>query len=245
MSPKWRNLVQNLVWYIGALIIVLLLVRLLRSVPVILLLGLLVSAWGMFLVDKMVNLGVGLYQREIIDERLESYLLQARGYEADFLDFIRHNDSQTRHQLTTHTRLVGRWARLVEALVRRIDALQQDSTIQQNVHTVPQVIASLESRLNQEKDPSARARLNQVLTNHRQQWRALRTLRNKLRDAEKLVEQAVVRFSREYQNLVNPRTNAVSSLSKRRLKAQLSADIGLLENHLQTLHDVHLVKRRS
>jgi hypothetical protein len=156
------------------------------------------------------------------------------------IDVSSEEVANTRLQDLVHQ--VDEWTQTIEDLAWRADRFQQDSLIRQDLESVPKYIAGLEDRLAREKDEATRAELQRSLTNRRKQLASLERLQNMMNRVEIQIESTLSALGTIYsQILTGQSTNHVADYS--RLSAEVDEEVRTLQDHLEALEEVKLVRR--
>lgn len=235
LAPYWRKFLQNLVWYLLAVALAMVLVRFER-LPIwlpwlVALVGAIWLIWQQF----RANLAG-------VDEgrRANLYLEQSLAYQRQIEQALKASPpaagSVQRQQLLLQ---IDSWTKAIEALVQRINDFRQDELIQQDLKAVPQAIANLESRLGREADVATQAQLERTLANRRKQLATLKQLQNTVNRAEIQIESTLSLLGTIYsQILIGQSTSHVADYS--RLASDVDEEVRQLQDQLEALREVKL-----
>lgn len=170
---------------------------------------------------------------------LQSYLEQARTYQAQIQAIVAATDSNSQARLRELVDQVEEWTGAIETLARRIDRFQQDAVIRRDLAAVPQSISKLEAQLAAEPDNATRAELQRTLDNRKKQLAALEHLQNTMRRAEIKMESTLSSLGTIYSQLLTSQsTHHVADYS--RLSAEADEEVRTLQDHLEALEEVKL-----
>jgi len=232
-DPRWRKLLQDLGWYVLAVVVAIVLVRFER--PLIWLPWLVALGGGIWLVWHQLRSG-----KAGDEARAGAYLEQALAYKRQIDQAIKtaSRSSQAVH-LQQLAAQIDDWTEAIQDLVQRIINLQQDKLIRRDMKTVPEAIADLEARLKREPDTAIRTQLQRTLANRRKQLASLEQLENTIRRAEIQIESTLSLLGTIYsQILTGQSTSHVADYS--RLSTEVDEEVRLLQDQLEALREVKL-----
>lgn len=240
MSPQSRKVLKHLAWYVSTVMLLVILVSVFRVRSLFWLPWVVALGWGIAMIfllrqtDEPASTG----------ERLQDYLDQARAYKGQIDSVIKAaSGRRDRVALGDLTDQVNRWTQAIEELVQRINALELDPLIRQDLQAVPRAIEELEERLTQANEPSIRAQLERTLANRRKQLDSLEQLQTVLARAEIQVESTLSMLGTIYSQLLTGQsTTHVADYS--RLSADVDEEVRLLQDQLEALREVKLGRER-
>jgi hypothetical protein len=165
---------------------------------------------------------------------------KALAYHAQIDNLIKATrDASARTRLQDLAGQVDEWVEAIEDLVRRIDDIQQNNLIRQDLEAVPQAIANLEMRLAQESDPDIQAQLERTLSNRKNQLASLERLQTMMKRAEIQIESTLSSLGTIYSQLLTGQsTDHVADYS--RLSSEVDEEVRLLQDRLEALEEVKL-----
>ena len=171
---------------------------------------------------------------------IQAYLDKALAYQAQIDSLIKAtSEANARAHLQDLAVQVNEWVEAIEDLVKRIDDIQQNSLIRQDLESVPQAIANLEARLAQETDPDIRSQLERTLTNRRKQLASLERLQHMMKRAEIQIESTLSSLGTIYSQLLTGQsTDHVADYSH--LSAEVDEEVCALQDRLEALEEVKL-----
>lgn len=174
------------------------------------------------------------------DAKLQTYLEQARAYQAGLLELARRAPNEfNRARLDNLTRHIDHWQNSLVALVRQIELFQQNSLLQRDLKAVPKAIARLEAEMADAPTPQIQQAMARTLDNRRQQLATLESLRDTTRWAEVKIENTVSILGALYsQALMSQSTGQVADYS--RLLADIEEEARALDDYVTTLAEVKL-----
>ena len=186
-----------------------------------------------------------LAQRSKAKEHLTSPTIQvhldkARTYKKQINDLIKSTSNQKVHaRLQDQVTQVSGWVKAIEDIAKRVDSLQQNTLIHQDLEATPQSIEKLEAQLATESDEATRIELEGTLVNRRNQLAALERLQSTINRAEIKIESILSALGTIYsQVLIAQSTNHIADYSH--LSAEVDEEVRLLQDHLEALEEVKL-----
>ena len=225
VSHPWNRVLKHLAWYVGTVMLLAVLVFFFRR-PLIWLPLLVALGWGIALIFLLRP----EQEQAAVGDRLQMYLKQAQAYQAQIDNVIRASpgprDGSALLDLATE---VNRWTQAIEELVQRIDNLQQDALIRQDLEAVPRAIAELETRLEAEKEPSIQAQLERTLRNRHKQLASLEQLQTIIARAEIQIESTLSMLGTIYSQILT----------------DVDEEVRQLQDHLEALREVKLGRDRG
>ncbi len=174
------------------------------------------------------------------DPIIQAHLDKAAAYKTKINELVNSTTNQdSRARLQDLALQVDDWIQAITLLARRIEYVQQDNIIHQDLASVPQSIKSLEDRLETEHDEGTRNELERALQNRRNQLLALEKLDQTMRRAEVKIESTLSSLGTIYsQILTTQSTNHVADYNK--LSTDVEEEVNLLRDHLEALEEVKL-----
>jgi hypothetical protein len=170
----------------------------------------------------------------------QAHLNKALAYQAQIDSLIKAtSEPNARDHLQDLAGQVREWVEAIEDLVKRIDDIQQNHLIRQDLEAVPQAIANLEARLVTETDPDIRTQLERTLTNRKNQWASLERLQHMMKRAEIQIESTLSSLGTIYSQLLTGQsTDHVADYS--RLSTEVDEEVHALQDRLEALEEVKL-----
>jgi hypothetical protein len=234
LSPRWRKLVQNLGWYVLAVLVAIVLVRFERP--------LLWLPWMVAIIGAMWLLWWQLRDNSRSDgsQQASTYLEQTLLYQRQIEQALKASTAAANSRHTQQLMAqIENWTSAIQDLVQRINSLRQDELIQRDLKSVPEAIASLEARLGREADVATRAQLERTLANRRKQLAALKQLQNTVNRAEIQIENTLSLLGTIYsQILIGQSTSHVADYS--RIALDVDEEVRQLQDQLEALREVKL-----
>ena len=171
---------------------------------------------------------------------IQAYLDKARSYKEQINNLINSTSNQKVHaRLKNLVTQVSEWVKAIEDIAKRVDSLQQDALIHQDLESIPQSIENLEAQLANESDEATRIELERTLATRKSQLAALERLQSTINRAEIKIESILSALGTIYsQVLIAQSTNHVADYSH--LSAEVDEEVRLLQDHLEALEEVKL-----
>ena len=176
----------------------------------------------------------------VTNTTIQAHLEKARTYKAQIDSLIKATANQrTRLRLEDLAYQLASWTAAIEELARRVDSFQRNRLIHQDLETVPQSIAKLETQLAEEDDDATRIELERTLTNRRKQLAALQGLQNTMKRAEIKIESTLSALGTIYSQLLNTQSTGQVATYER-LSADVDEEVRTLQDQLEALEEVKL-----
>ena len=171
---------------------------------------------------------------------IQAHLDKARTYKEQINNLIKSTSHQKVHaRLRDLVTQVSEWVKDIEAIAQRVDSLQQNTLVHQDLASIPQSIEDLEGQLAHESDEATRLELERTLVSRKNQLAALERLQSSINRAEIKIESILSALGTIYsQVLIAQSTNHVADYSH--LSAEVDEEVRLLQDHLEALKEVKL-----
>lgn len=185
-----------------------------------------------------------LFQRqfdpaEIEDEDLRREVESALAYQRRIERLIREQRSGVlRDRLEDTANQLSDWIANVYTLAVKLDAYRHDELLARERQAVPREIEALTTRRDRERDPELRRELDQVLESKGTQWRTLRTLDARMKQAELRLEQSTTALSTVYSQIQLVGARDVNSGRSERLEADIREEIDQLNDLISSIDEV-------
>lgn len=238
-DPRWRDFLVHVVLYIITMIILSISMRFLGYLGLILMwtVGL---GWGAVLAYRLSQF-VSDAESGVRPEmnRLQTYLEQARSYQAKIEQTLQKTDAESQYNRDTLSEQIESWIEALEELAHRLGPLQEDELIEHDIEAVPQAIANLEARLTAATDPVIQRQLEQALANRKKQLASLHQLQTTIQRAEIQIESTLSLLGTIYSQLLTGQsTNQVADYSH--LSEDINEEVRRLEDYTEALREVRL-----
>ena len=171
---------------------------------------------------------------------IQAHLDKARTYKKQINDLIKSTSNQKVHaRLRDQVTQVSEWVKAIEDIAKRVDSLQQNTVIHQDLESIPHSIENLEAQLATESNEATRIELEGTLVNRKNQLATLERLQNTINRAEIKIESILSALGTIYsQVLIAQSTNHIADYGH--LSAEVDEEVRLLQDHLEALEEVKL-----
>jgi hypothetical protein len=115
--------------------------------------------------------------------------------------------------------------------------LRRDTLIFQEVATVPQIIAALETQLRQTSEATTQVQLEQALTYRRKQLAGLKHLQTTMTQAEMQIESTLSLLSTVYTQILTGQS-VIRVAASHRFLADIDEEVNRLQDRLEALCEV-------
>lgn len=178
-------------------------------------------------------------KNRIVNNQLRKQLKQATDYQSRIQDVIRDaSKKRNRPQFEHLTVQIKAWVDDIEALVRQVDSFKQDKLIKRDITRLPNSIKSIERKIQQENDQAIQDKLTKTLTGQQAQLDKLKTLQNKMKEAELEIEQTLASLGTIYSQLVTGESSKqVHDYSH--LTAEVDEQVQALDDYLEAVDEVY------
>jgi len=238
-DPRWRKLGQNLLWFVLTMIVLIVLFRFTFMPVVMVALWVVGLVWGGVLAYKLSQILLDSGDVAASQEQAEQWQSQAQSYHTKIKSALKDSADTPGMHSEELTREVDTLVDAIEALVERIHNLRADEVIRQDMKSVPEAIADLESRIADETNPAMQKQLQRTLENRQKQLESLLALENTIERAEIQIESSLSQLGTIYSQLLTGQsTSQVADYS--RLAADVDEEVHLLNDQLEALREVKL-----
>jgi low affinity Fe/Cu permease len=247
ISPAWRGFLRNVFLYLVVFFLVIAFSRMVRFSPAWSLILMWVVGLGgvIFLAVQAIQLSIGAEKERLEAEaKMQTYRRQTQAYKKQLDQLLKkllrqENASVRLEHLQSQ---VNTWTEAIQDLIDRVNGLRQDPLIQQDLQNVPKAIKELEAKVAAETDDLMREQLNHTLKNRKKQLASLDGLQNTTKRAEMQIESTLSMLGTIYSQLLTSQsTDHVADYS--RLSADVDEEVHRLQDHLEALQEVKLMKR--
>jgi len=178
--------------------------------------------------------------RDLVNSTIQTHLDKALAYKKQIDSMVvKATDGNVRARLQDVATQVSEWTQTIADLGRRVDSLQQNPLVRQDLASVPKSIEELEARLANETDEVTRSELERTLTSYQNQLASLERLQRTLERAEIQIERTLSSLGTIYSQLLTGQsTDHVADYSH--LSAEVEEEVHVLQDHLEALEEVKL-----
>lgn len=176
----------------------------------------------------------------LADKTIQAHLDKALAYKKQIDSMVvKAADGNVRARLQDVATQVSEWTQAIAELGQRVDSLQQNPLVRQDLASVPKSIEELEARLANETDEATRSELERTLTSRQNQLASLERLQSTLDRAEIQIERTLSSLGTIYSQLLTGQsTDHVADYSH--LSAEVEEEVHVLQDHLEALEEVKL-----
>lgn len=179
-------------------------------------------------------------QKTFHDDALQANVERAEAYRAEIDRLVQHSDSPLeRDRLQELANHVHDWTNSIKVLAQRVDNIQRNKLISQDLETVPKSISKLEARLAKETDPMMIAELERTVVHRRNQLAALEKLQKTKEWAEIKIESTLSLLGTIYSQILTGQSKDHVA-DYRRLLDDIDEEVHSLQDYLEALEEVKL-----
>jgi hypothetical protein len=179
-------------------------------------------------------------KRDLANSTIQAHLDKALAYKKQIDSMVVNSaDGNVRARLQDVATQVSEWTQAIADLGQRVDNLQQNPLVRQDLEAVPKSIEELNARLANETDEVTRSELERTLTSYQNQLASLERLQRTLERAEIQIERTLSSLGTIYSQLLTGQsTDHVADYSH--LSAEVEEEVHVLQDHLEALEEVKL-----
>jgi hypothetical protein len=144
-----------------------------------------------------------------------------------------------RDRLTRAIEPVDEWIEEIYSLAARIDSYGLDRIIQQDLQSVPQTIANLRRRLDQEDNPAVRSTLEKTIADTERQLSHLQQLQNTIEKAGYQLESTLAMLGTIYAQLQAIDVQGTERGRDEELRAEINEQVQQLQDIGQAMDEVY------
>ncbi|GEM_PF-2136188 len=176
----------------------------------------------------------------IVNKTLYAHVERALTYQAQIGEAVDSRpDGRKNDHLQAVTHQIKQWTTAIRELAQRIDQFQQDKLIHEDLTGVPQVIESLQARLDNEANPMTRIKLEQALVSRQEQLAFLTQLQETMEQAEIEIDRTLAALGTIYsQLLIGQSANHAADYAK--VASKVDEQVRQLREYLEVLQEVRL-----
>jgi len=137
---------------------------------------------------------------------------------------------------------IDQWLENLYSLALRLDAFQNDRTIQQDLVSVPNLLQTYEQRLKTVSDDKLRTQMQDVYDAKRTQWDSLRNLQEKMAQAKVQMENTLTALGTIYSQILLIGVKDIDSGRAQRLRENIAEEIKSLHDVVGAMDEVYQYK---
>jgi hypothetical protein len=178
--------------------------------------------------------------RRLRSPQLRGQMEKALGYR-DLLARAIQNTREgiLRDRLTRAIEPVDEWIEQIFGLASRVDAYQLDRVIQQDLKSVPESVANLKRRLEQERNSAVRATLEKTIGDTERQLTHLQHLQDTMQKAGYQLESTLAMLGTIYAQLQAIDVQATERGRDEELRAEINEQVQQLQDLGQAMDEVY------
>ena len=135
------------------------------------------------------------------------------------------------------------WIANLFSVAQRLDAVEVDRTLKQDLDSVPKSIQNYEARLKTEPDPAVRQQLQQTLDSRRAQWESLKTLQSAIERGKLQMDATLSAMGTVYSQLLLLDAKDIDSGRAQRLNDDIAEQVKGLHDVVQAMDEVYQYKQ--
>ncbi|MBN1286613.1 MAG: hypothetical protein JXB47_14540 [Anaerolineae bacterium] len=167
-------------------------------------------------------------------ERLDKALVYRVGME----DLIRSTSGPMRINLRQTADEMEKGIELIYDLGRRLDSLQANALLIEDIQTVPQAIKQLKQRIEIERDPGVRTELEHALQSKQAQLDNLRQLENTMKRADIQIDNMLAAMGASYTQMQLIGAKDIDSGKARRLREDVAEQVAKTQDVISAMDEV-------
>lgn len=167
-------------------------------------------------------------------ERLEKALVYRIGME----DLVRNTSGPMHTSLRQTAEEMEKGIRIMYDLGRRLDHLQTNTLLIEDIQTVPQAVKQMKQRIEIERDPAIRAELERALQSKQAQLDNLRQLESTMKRADIQIDNMLAAMGASYTQMQLIGAKGIDSSKARRLREDVAEQVAKTQDVLHAMDEV-------
>lgn len=187
---------------------------------------------------------------EIFQEKFDPHKLKDKALRKEVeeaLEYQRRIELQVRNQpaglirdrLNDAANQLSEWVSNIYQLSRRVDAYQADDLLAKERNELPQELEILRTRREREQNPGVQQQLDQVIESKTAQWKTLRELDARMRQAQLQMDQSLTALATVYSQVQLLNAEAINSGRAERLHTDIQDQVKRLDDLVASLNEVY------
>jgi hypothetical protein len=178
--------------------------------------------------------------RALRSPRTREWMDRALEYREQIEEAIRQRrGGALKAHLWETTARVDDWLAHVFNLAQRVDRYEQDPIVARDRDDIPQEMARIRKRIQQESDHSVREQMQEVIRQREAQQANLERLENAMERAEFRLEETLAALGTLYSQLLLLDAGAVDSGRAQRLRQDIAAQVAALQDTIEAMDEVY------
>lgn len=187
---------------------------------------------------------------DIFQEKFNPGKIREKGLRKDVeeaLEYQRRIEMQVREQksglirdrLEDAANQLSDWVSTIYQLALRVDAYQADDLLAKERKELPQELETLQAKRGREQDPGVQRQLDQVLDSKAAQWKTLRELDARMRQAQLQMDQSLTALATVYGQVQLLNAESINSGRAERLRTDIQEQVKRLDDLVASLNEVY------
>jgi len=144
-----------------------------------------------------------------------------------------------RDHLYDSTAGIAEWINKIYDLARRLDVYARDEVIHRDLQQAPAEVTGLLNAISHEDNPETKAQIQSALAAAQEHWNNLRTLDNKMEQAQYRLQETVTSLGTVYSQFQLIFAQKLSGAEAQRLSADIKDQVQRLQDILATMQEVY------
>lgn len=195
--------------------------------------------------DTNARVILAAFQERFDPGKLKSKVLRKEVEEA--LEYQRRIELQVRRQpaglirdrLNDAANQLSEWVSNIYQLALRVDAYQADDLLAKDRDELPQELEALQTRRQREQNPGVQQQLDQVMESKTAQWKTLRELDARMRQAQLQIDQSLTALATVYGQVQLLNAESINSGNAERLRTDIQEQVKRLDDLVASLNEVY------
>jgi hypothetical protein len=195
--------------------------------------------------DANARVILAIFQEKFNPSRIKDKALRKEVEEA--LEYQRRIEMQVRAQkaglirdrLDEAANQLSDWVSTIYQLALRVDAYQADDLLAKERKELPQELELLQAQRAREQDPGVQRQLDQVTESKTAQWKTLRELDARMRQAQLQMEQSLTALATVYGQVQLLNAESINSGRAERLRTDIQEQVKRLDDLVASLNEVY------
>lgn len=209
------------------------------------------AAWGAVFISSLTDAEdnaravARIFRERFNPQRLRSARLQEQVRKAleyrDMIEGTMRNakDGILRERLERAVEPVDSWIEAIYQLALRLDSYELNTTLQQDLRSVPAAIENFKKRLAQESSPAVQATLRNTIADKERQWQQLSHLQDTMEKAGYQLESTLAMLGTVYAQLQTVDWQSVERGRAEQLRADITDQVHQLQDLSEAMDEVY------
>ncbi|MHB9033721.1 MAG: hypothetical protein ACYC6L_11830 [Anaerolineae bacterium] len=144
-----------------------------------------------------------------------------------------------RDHLYDSTSGIADWIGTIFELAKRLDTYARDEVLHRDLSAAPGEVTRLMQAANAEDDPAVKAQIQAALASAQEQWNNLRTLENKMQQAEFRLDETVTALGTVYSQFQLIYAQKLGGMEAQRLSTDIRDQVQRLQDIITTMSEMY------